>query len=119
MNLTVKAIQPSGVLNGSQGSNLRQEIDALLASGAEVVLVNLQDVTFVDSSGLGALVMAFKSARAAGSRLCFCSVGEQPKMLFELTGMEQVFDVFSDPDEFHKTLAASGASFHIKGERVA
>lgn len=106
MNSTIKVIQPEGVLNGTEGNNMRHEIESLLTTGTDLVLVNLQDVTFVDSSGLGALVMAFKSVRAAGGKLCFCSVGEQPKMLFELTGMEQVFEVYSNPDEFHRMVAS-------------
>lgn len=107
MNSTVQVLQPSGVLNSAQGNKIRQEIGSLLEEGAKLVLLDLQDVTFIDSSGLGALVMAFKAARTSGGQLFLCSVGDQPRMLFELTGMEQVFEVFSDQEEFNRTLAST------------
>jgi anti-anti-sigma factor len=44
-----------------------------------MVLIDFQDVTFMDSSGLGALVLALKTVRAAGGKLFICSVNEQIK----------------------------------------
>ena len=106
MNSSVKIVQPSGVLGNEQASRLRQEISEVVESGAKLVLVDLQSVTFIDSSGLGVLAMAFKTVRSAGGRLCFCSVNDQPRMLFELTGMEQVFEVFPDRAAFDQTIAS-------------
>ncbi|HEY9906251.1 MAG TPA: STAS domain-containing protein [Thermosynechococcaceae cyanobacterium] len=107
MDSIVKIVQPSGILGNEQASKLRKEIVEIVESGARLILVDLQSVTFIDSSGLGVLAMAFKAVRTAGGRLCFCSVSEQPRMLFELTGMEQVFEVFADRSAFDKTVASS------------
>lgn len=103
MNSDLKLIQPSGILNSSLANQLCQEVDESLKSGDRLILVNLQNVTFIDSSGLGGLVNAFKSARAAGGRLVLCSVAEQARMLLEITGMDQVFEVFSSPAEFEQS----------------
>jgi anti-anti-sigma factor len=73
-------------------------------NGTKIVLVDLKNVNFMDSSGLGALVLAFKTLRAANSKLVLCSINEQIRILFELTGMDKVFEVFSDRDEFQKSL---------------
>jgi anti-sigma B factor antagonist len=105
MNATVKVIRPSGILDGVHAGKIRQEIGQVLESGAEIVLIDLENITFIDSSGLGALAMAFKSTRAAGGRLCFCSLKEQPRMLFELTGMEQIFEIFLSQDEFNQAIS--------------
>lgn len=100
----IKVIQPSGILDGPQANQLRHDINESLEAGARGILVDLQSVTFIDSSGLGGLVMAFKSARATGRKLFFCSVGEQARMLFEITGMDQVFQIYSDQIEFSQVL---------------
>jgi len=106
MNFPVTVIQPSAVLNGAQAKEVRQEIMASLAAGARTVLLNLQSITFIDSSGLGELVIALKAVRAEGNRLCFCSVGEQPRLLFELTGMDQLFEIFADQAAFDQMIAS-------------
>jgi anti-sigma B factor antagonist len=107
MNSSVKIVQPSGVLGNEQASKLRQEISEVVDSGAKLILLDLEGVTFIDSSGLGVLAMSFKMVRSAGGRLCFCSVNDQPRMLFELTGMEQVFEVFSDRAAFDQAVAST------------
>jgi anti-sigma B factor antagonist len=69
-------------------------------------LIDLKDIQFMDSSGLGTLVSAMKVVRGAGRKLFLCSVNGQIKMLFELTKMDKIFEKFADQDEFkHQILA--------------
>jgi anti-anti-sigma factor len=105
MNSEIKIVQPSGILNSSLASQLCSEVDQVVKTGSKLVLVDLQAVTFIDSSGLGGLVNAFKASRALGSKLVLCSVCEQARMLLEITGMDQVFEIFPNQTEFTKTLA--------------
>lgn len=107
MSPVVKVVQPSGLLDGTKASQVRQEIDDIVANGADVVLIDLQDVTFIDSSGLGALVSALKAVRAAGGKLFICSINAQVRMLFELTSMDRVFQIFSNRDEFNKAVSSA------------
>lgn len=102
MALNVKVIKPRGILDATQSQDFRQEITEVLESGAKIVLVNFQDVTFMDSSGLGALVLAFKTLRAAESKLVICSINEQIRILLELTGMDKVLEIFTNQEEFDK-----------------
>lgn len=102
MSSMVKVICPSGVLDNAGATQVRAEIDAELETSTKVILLDLQNVDFIDSSGLGVLVMAAKAMRGAGRQMCFCSVKEQPRLLFELTGMEQVFEIFPNRDAFEK-----------------
>jgi len=106
MSPVVKVVQPQGNFESSKVQEFRQHIEDLLASGVEVVLVDLRDVSFMDSSGLGGLVLALKTTTAAGSRLCLCSINEQVRLLFELTGMMDIFEIFSNQDEFHKFVSS-------------
>lgn len=104
MSPVVKVVQPSGILDGTKAGQFRQEIGNLVESNVDIVLIDFQDVTFMDSSGLGALVLALKTVRAAGGKLFICSVNEQIKMLFELTSMDRVFEIFPTREEFDNTV---------------
>ncbi|MEA5569775.1 STAS domain-containing protein [Calothrix sp. UHCC 0171] len=104
MTEQVKIFQPSGSLDATKSQAFRQEVTAFVDNGTKIVLIDLKNVTFMDSSGLGALVLAFKTLRAANSKLVLCSINEQIRILFELTGMDKVFEIFTDRHEFEKSL---------------
>lgn len=101
---SLKVVQPQGILNGISANELRRDINDLVLEGADIVLIDFQDVTFIDSSGLGALVATLKSVRSAGAKLYVCSINEQVKMVFELTRMERIFESFTSRDEFNRQL---------------
>lgn len=107
MSPSVKVVQPAGILDGIKGHELRRNINDVVASGADIVLIDFQDVKFMDSSGLGALVSAMKTVKTSGGKLCLCSVKDQVKMIFELTRMDRVFESFTDRAEFDQKVLAS------------
>lgn len=107
MNPTIEVVQPTGILDGIKGNQLRRDISDVVTRGADIVLIDLQDVKFIDSSGLGALVSAMKMVRTAGGKLFVCSINDQVKMVFELTRMERVFEIFADRDEFNRKVLAT------------
>ncbi len=100
----IQIIKPSGILDATTSQELRVQITECVNSGIKIILVDFQDVTFMDSSGLGALVLAFKALRAVDSKLFICSVNEQIKILFELTGMDKVFTIFVNQNEFEQSV---------------
>lgn len=102
MNQTIKVITPQGILDGTKANDFRSQIDRSVHEGAKIILVDFTDVTFMDSSGLGALVLALKTIRGAGLKMFVCSINEQVKMLFELTSMDRVFEIYADKKEFEE-----------------
>jgi anti-anti-sigma factor len=102
MTSTVKVVQPSGILDSTQSGQFRQEIIDIVQAQTEVIIIDFKDVSFMDSSGLGALVLSLKAVRAAGGQMFICSINEQIKMLFELTSMDQVFEIFPNREELEK-----------------
>lgn len=105
MSSDVQVLQPQGILDGTKAGPFRRDISELVDKGAETILIDFQDVTFMDSSGLGALVLALKTVRAAGGKLVICSINEQIRILFELTSMDRVFDpIFANREAFEGTL---------------
>ena len=104
MDLGVQVIEPSGILDGTQTTAFRQQVDVALDKGAKILLIDLKDITFVDSSGLGVLVACLKNARTAGCQMYVCSINDQIRMLFELTSMDRVFEIFEDRAAFETTV---------------
>lgn len=108
MSRQVKIFQPTGILDGAKANQLRREISDAVSVGSDTVLLDLQGVTFMDSSGLGALVSSLKTVRSAGGQLYICSITNQVKMLFELTSMDRVFEIYPDQNTFSQAVLAAG-----------
>lgn len=102
MNPIVKIIQPSGILDGTKAAEFKQQVNDSLDKKAEIILVDFQNVTFMDSSGLGALVTSLKNVEARGGKLFVCSLNPQLNILFEVTSMDQKLTVFPDREEFEE-----------------
>jgi anti-sigma B factor antagonist len=101
---TIEVVQLTGILDSTQAVTLQQQVAQALENQAEIVLIDLKDVTFVDSSGLGALVIALKAVRSANAKFYICSINEQVRILFELTSMDQVFEVFESREAFEQSV---------------
>ncbi len=104
MTSQLKVFKPSGILDGTQADSFREEIVSLVKANTEIILIDFSDVTFMDSVGLGALVMCLKTVRSSGTKLFLCSINEQIKILFELTSMDRVFEIFSSQEELEKKI---------------
>ncbi|MBE9137740.1 STAS domain-containing protein [Nodosilinea sp. LEGE 07088] len=100
MTTNVQVIQPTGILDSTKAEEFRQAVEELLQDGANVILVDLKDITFIDSSGLGTLVVLLKKIRGLNRSLCICSTNDQVRMLFELTSMDRVFDLYENRQAF-------------------
>jgi anti-anti-sigma factor len=104
MKSKVAIVQPSGILDGTRAAQFRQEISDLVENKVDIVIIDFKDVSFMDSSGLGALVLSLKTVRAAKAQMFICSINDQVKMLFELTSMDRVFEVFSNREELEQKI---------------
>ncbi len=96
MSSDIQVIEPIGILDSTKAEEFRQSVEDLLQNGAETILVDLKNITFIDSSGLGTLVVLLKKIRGLNRSLCLCSSNDQVRMLFELTSMDRVFEIYKD-----------------------
>jgi anti-sigma B factor antagonist len=71
----------------------------LFEEGKNNLVVDLQGVRFVDSSGLGALVSGFKNASSRNGNLKLAGLQLQVKSMFELTRLHRVFEIYTDSTE--------------------
>ena len=101
--VTIEALEGRIVL-GEESNALREKVKSLLAAGQKKVVLNMDNVTYIDSSGLGALVAAHTSARSQGASLKLSNLGSKFQEILQVTKLVTVFEVY--PSE-----AAAIASF--------
>jgi anti-sigma B factor antagonist len=106
-NVEVLALQ--GRLDAAYVHNQKTMFDVLPGQAPTPLVVDLQDISFIDSTGLGFLVMLGKNAAAQGRRFALCNPSKQAQMLFELTRLHQVFDLFPT-----LALASAGMTVEVK-----
>jgi anti-sigma B factor antagonist len=97
------------IIFGDETTALRDKVKELLTSNRQVVL-NLGDVNYIDSSGLGTLVGLYSSARASGGDIKLASLTKRVRDLLQITKLLTVFDTHDDVDQavraFEKGAAA-------------
>lgn len=93
----VTIIDLSGRITLGEGSSvLRDLVRQTVAKGNKKILLNLGDVTYIDSSGIGELVSAFTSVRNAGGELKLLNLTKKVHDLLQITKLYTVFDVKDD-----------------------
>ena len=81
---------------GEPAGKLREEILALSAAGQNRIVLNLQKVDFIDSTGLGAMVICFTTIKKAGGAMKLLNLAERGIELLVLTKLTSVFEMFDD-----------------------
>lgn len=84
---------------GEATSALREKIRELCDSGRNNVIVNLQEVDYIDSTGLGGLVISFTTLKKAGGALKVTNLSRRNIELLVLTKLSTVFEVFNDEQD--------------------
>ena len=81
------------IVLGEETSALRDHVKNLLSGGKKKLVLNMDKVTLIDSSGLGALVAAYSTAKTAGASLRLCNLGTRSNQLLQMTKLLTVFEV--------------------------
>ena len=93
----VTVLDLSGRITLGEGSvQLRDAIRDLIGKGQKSILLNLSDVNYIDSSGLGELVSAYTTARNQGAALKLLGLTKKVNDLLQLTKLYTVFDIYDD-----------------------
>lgn len=97
LNVSIFAL--AGRLDAAATNQALERPRAAIAAGARKVLIDLQDVTFMSSSGLRALLLLRKDLLSHGGELRLCAMRETVHEVFALTGFTQVFAIHSTREE--------------------
>ncbi len=92
-------LEPEGKLNLVAAPPLKTRIDDLVSSGHTRIIVDLNRVDFIDSSGLGALIAGLKAIRQQGGDLRIAAAGAQVSAVLKLTNLDRILSPFVSVEE--------------------
>jgi anti-sigma B factor antagonist len=98
------------IVLGEETTALRENVKGLLAAGKKNLILDMNNVTMIDSSGLGSLVAAHSSAKSVGASLRLCNVGSRFNELLLVTKLYTVFEVSSTEAEAVRAMAKTASA---------
>jgi anti-anti-sigma factor len=93
----------SGELDLASAPALEEELNRATTDGAELLIVDLRELEFIDSTGLGLLIKAHRRAEAAGQKFAIVRGQSQVQRLLGVTGIEQRLILVDSPEELLET----------------
>ena len=100
---------------GDESRGFRETVEILLSTGATKLVVNLEQVTHVDSAGLGALIEAHRNTKAKGARLKLSNLGPKFKQALELARLLPIFETYpTEARRFSRFLTTGKYPFGAK-----
>ena len=89
----------NGRLDLASGTALKEQIKSLFEKNRTSIHLNLADVDFINSSGLGALVSIMKEIRIRKGRLTLSNLASYVQEIFEITQLSHIFEIFATEQE--------------------
>jgi len=106
MNLNLETINGFNVLtikderiDAHNSGELKEYLLHMIESGKTNILIQLGNVRFIDSSGLGALLSGNKNIAAKSGKFALINIQKQVLSMFELTRLNRVFEIYADLNE--------------------
>jgi anti-sigma B factor antagonist len=95
----VPVLNARGEIDVATAPEFHEALAEMISHTPQLVIVNLTDVSFIDSTGLGVLVGALRDVRTTGGDLRLVVTQPQIIKLLELTGLDNVFEIVSDTED--------------------
>lgn len=112
MDITCQALETdqllvrlNGSLDATTSPEIRTTLQQQIEAGRFKIIIDLQNVPFIDSSGLAALVSGLRLAREKGGSIALSGVQTQAHTVFRLTMLDRVFAIYSTPEEAQQNLS--------------
>lgn len=96
---TVTVLTLSGRLDLASGTALKDQVKKLMAQHRTSLHLNLQNVEFINSSGLGALVSIMKEVRLFKGRLTLSNLASYVQEIFDITQLSHIFEIYQSEEE--------------------
>jgi len=99
------------IVLGEETNSFREKLKSMLAEGKKKIVLNMVNIKYIDSSGLGTLVAAHFSAKTQGASVRLCNLGTKFHEVMQITKLLTIFDVYDAEaaavSSFQSFLAAS------------
>ena len=103
---TIVTLELSGRLTGDTLEPFRQAVAKRLREGGFAFIIDLLNVDYIDSEGLGSLIQAYTSCRKRGAPIVFVHVFGRNLQLLKTTKLLTVFDVYANRNDAHRAAAS-------------
>jgi anti-sigma B factor antagonist len=98
------------IVLGEETIALRERVKGQLAAGKKQLVLDLKNVTYIDSSGLDALIVAHSRAKSCGASLRLCNLGLRFNELLQITKLYTVFEVSSTEADAVRAIAKTASA---------
>lgn len=99
-------VRPQEYVNAANASTLQDQLTtAVKSEQTSALLVDMQNVESLDSAGLMVLVSTLSLAQRQYKRFSLCSISASIRIIFELTQLDSIFEIFEDSAAFEATIA--------------
>jgi anti-sigma B factor antagonist len=95
----VTVVAPTGRLDVAGAPALKDAISEVVKNGPPRVVLDMEGISFVDSTGLGSVIAALKQIRSSQGDLRLAAPNQQVRVVLELTTLDRVFPYFSTVEE--------------------
>lgn len=104
----VLLIRLKGELDHHTAENLRNKVtDAIEKNSIHHIVLNLEELSFMDSSGLGVILGRYKQIQSQGGEMVVCSISPAVKRLFDMSGLFKIIRLVDDEQYALKTLGVA------------
>ena len=107
---SVAVLKLRGRLDLASGATLKEEIKSLSGSDLTLIHLNLEEVDFINSSGLGVLVSIMKEIRMQKGRLTLSNLASYVQEIFEITQLSHIFEIFTSEEEALNSYQSVGSN---------
>jgi anti-sigma B factor antagonist len=104
------------IVLGEESNALRAKFKSLIAAGKQKIVMNMDNVTYIDSAGLGTLIAAHVSAKTQGASVRLCHLGKKFHEVLQITKLLTVFDVYDTQAAAVSSFAGAGAVAAVVGK---
>jgi anti-sigma B factor antagonist len=92
---SVSVVELDGrIVLGEESNSLREKLKSMVAAGKKKIVLNVGNIKYIDSTGLGTLVAAHLSANTKGASVRLCHLGKKFHEIMQVTKLLTVFDVY-------------------------
>ncbi len=94
--IVVAGIKDSDRLTAAVADEVKSQLTEIVSGGNEKVVLDLSNIQFIDSTGIGVLISALKTARQSNNSFVLCSIQKDVMSLLSLMKLDKVFEICKD-----------------------
>lgn len=95
----VTIVAPTGRLDVAGAPSLREAVSEAVRTGSPRVVIDMEGISFVDSTGLGSVIAALKQVRSKEGELRLAAPNQQVRVVLELTTLDRVFPYYATVED--------------------